>query len=109
MEAIELLTSNLTMSAGFEVWPGTWLEESGRHAVGQGHEFLALRDGFGTLYNFERVELDTQAWMTSLGIKYILAKDISACVQWNAWGQGKTEEGDEVRANQVFIVISARL
>ena len=109
LEAIELLTSNLTMSAGFEVWSGTWLEGSGRHAVGRGHEFLALRDGFGALYNFERVELDTQAWMTSLGIKHILAKDISACVQWNAWGQGKTGEGDEVRANQVFIVISARL
>ena len=44
-----------------------------------------------------------------MGIRHILAKDISASVQWNAWGQGKTEEGDEVRANQVFIVISARL
>ena len=91
------------------MWPGTWLEGSGRHAAGRGHEFLALRDGFGRLYNFERVELDTQAWMTSLGIKHILAKDISASIQWNAWGQGKTGEGDEVRANQVFIVISARL
>ena len=29
LEAIELLTSNLTMSAGFEVWPGTWLEGQG--------------------------------------------------------------------------------
>jgi len=55
------------------------------------------------------VELDAQAWMTSLGIRHILAKDISASVQWNAWGQGKTGERDEVRANQVFIVISARL
>ena len=29
LEAIELLTSNLTMSAGFEVWPGTWLRGQG--------------------------------------------------------------------------------
>jgi len=109
LEAIDLLTSNLTMSAGYEVWPGTWLEGSGRHAAGRGHEFLALRDGFGTLYNFERVELDTQAWMTSLGIKHILAKDISASVQWNAWGQGGVDNEAGLRANQVFIVISARL
>ena len=45
LEAIELLTSNLTMSAGFEVWSGTWLEGSGPSCRWAGHEFLALRDG----------------------------------------------------------------
>jgi hypothetical protein len=69
---------------------------------------LGIRDNLGELYNFERVELDTQAWMTSFGVKHLLSNDISASVQWNAWGQGAVEE-EALRANQLFIVISARL
>lgn len=108
LESVELLTSNLTLSGGYEVWPDTWLECSGRHALGRGHEYLGIRDNLGELYNFERVELDTQAWMTSFGVKHLLSNDISASVQWNAWGQGAVEE-EALRANQLFIVISARL
>ena len=83
---------------------------SGRHAIGRGNEFLNVRSDLGELYNFREVDLNTQAWMTSMGIKYVLSKDVMARLQWNLWGQSfGMENQSQLLASQVFIVISANL
>ena len=110
LEALDLLTSNLTVSAEMELLPQCSIECSGRHAMGNGHEFLNVRSDLGELYNFQRVELNTQAWMTSVGVRYDLSRDVLARLQWNLWGQDlELENQSRLLASQVFIVISATL
>ena len=78
--------------------------------MGNGHEFLNVRSDLGELYNFQRFELNTQAWMTSVGVRYDLSRDVLARLQWNLWGQDlELENQSRLRASQVFIVISATL
>ena len=87
-----------------------WVECSGRHAIGRGSEFLNVRSELGELYNFRKIDLDTQAWMTSMGIKHHLSNDVMAQVQWNLWGQDLgVANQSQLLASQVFIVISANL
>ena len=110
LKKVELLTSNLTLSAALELLPQFWIECSGRHAMGAGHEYLNVRSELGELFNFQRTELDVQAWMTSLGIMHSLSKDVSARAQWNVWGQNDANRSSsKILASQVFIVISADL
>ena len=110
LEQVELLTSNFTLSAALELLPQFWIECSGRHAMGAGHEYLNVRSELGELFNFQRTELDVHAWMTSLGIMHKLSKDISARAQWNVWGQNvDNRSSTQILASQVFIVISADL
>lgn len=110
LESVELMTSNFTVSAQLELWPQCWFECSGRHALGKGHEFLNVRSELGELFNFERVDLNTQAWMTSLGIRHDLSKDVLARLQWNFWGQDiEFDNQSRLLASQVFVVISATL
>ena len=78
--------------------------------MGAGHEYLNVRSELGELFNFQRTELDVQAWMTSLGIMHSLSKDVSARAQWNVWGQNDANRSSsKILASQVFIVISADL
>ena len=110
LESVELITSNLTVSAQAELWPRCWVECSGRHAIGKGHEFLNVRSELGELFNFERVDLNTQAWMTSLGVKHGLSEEVVARLQWNFWGQHiEFDNQRRLLASQVFVVISATL
>ena len=110
LERVELLTSNLTLSAALELLPQFWIECSGRHAMGAGHEYLNVRSELGELFNFQKTELDVQAWMTSLGIMHSLSKDVSARAQWNVWGQNDANRSSsKILASQMFIVISADL
>ena len=110
LEKVELLTSNFTLSATLELLPQFWIECSGRHAMGAGHEYLNVRSELGELFNFQKTELDVQAWMTSLGIMHSLSKDVSARAQWNVWGQNDANQSSsKILASQVFIVISADL
>ena len=110
LEKVDLLTSNFTVCAELELWRHVWIECSGRHAIGRGNEFLNVRSDLGELYNFREVDLNTQAWMTSMGIKHVLSKDVMARLQWNQWGQSfGMENQSELLASQVFIVISANL
>lgn len=110
LESVELMTSNLTVSAQAELWPRCWVECSGRHAIGKGHEFLNVRSELGELFNFERVDLNTQAWMTSLGVRHGLSEEVVARLQWNFWGQHiEFDNQRRLLASQVFVVISATL
>ena len=110
LESLELLTSNFTVSAEMEIWPQCWVECSGRHAMGRGNEFLSLRNELGELFNYERLDLNTEAWMTSLGMRHDLSKDVSARLQWNFWGQDvEFDKQTRLLASQVFVVISATL
>ena len=110
LEKVDLLTSNFTVCAELELWRHVWIECSGRHAIGRGNEFLNVRSDLGELYNFREVDLNTQAWMTSMGIKHVLSKDVMARLQWNLWGQSfGMENQSQLLASQVFIVISANL
>lgn len=110
LEKIDLFTSNFTFSAELKLWPQVWVECSGRHAIGRGSEFLNVRSELGELYNFRKIDLDTQAWMTSMGIKHHLSNDVMAQVQWNLWGQDLgVANQSRLLASQLFIVISATL
>ena len=110
LEKIDLFTSNFTFSAELELWPQVWVECSGRHAIGRGSEFLNVRSELGELYNFRKIDLDTQAWMTSMGIKHHVSNDVMAQVQWNLWGQDLgVANQSRLLASQLFIVISATL
>ena len=62
LERVELLTSNLTLSAALELLPQFWIECSGRHAMGAGHEYLNVRSELGELFNFKG-----QNWMSKHG------------------------------------------
>ena len=78
--------------------------------MGRGNEFLSLRNELGELLNYERLDLNTEAWMTSLGMRHDLSKDVAARLQWNFWGQDvEFDKQTRLLASQVFVVISATL
>ena len=105
LESVELMTSNLTVSAQAELWPRCWVECSGRHAIGKGHEFLNVRSE-RELFNFERVDLNTQAWMTSLGVKHARPKKLWPVCN-GIFGDNTLNLTTNVGAvSQVFVVIA---
>ena len=110
IESIQLTSSHLTMSSAFSLADDLFLQASVKHVMGEGQEYLNVRDELGGLVNYERVEYDVKDWMAMGGLTYQFSDHVYTSVQWGSWGVfNQAMEANGVNARQFMVVLSAEL
>ena len=109
-EALDLYSIQSAIELKLGLSDALAIQASASHWTASGKEFLAIRDAYGTLYNFESVQINRSDWIFASGLTHEWNEHTYASIQYQWWGSAERDEAfSDFQYQRLFFILTIDL